>query len=86
MKKAEEWVKKAENENVDFILFPELSLTGFSMKVDTIRDQSNETELYIKKVASKYHIGVLTACPATRQFVPAITVHAQRDGKRQRSV
>lgn len=58
MKKAEEWVKKAENENVDFILFPELSLTGFSMKVDTIRDQSNETELYIKKIASKYHIGV----------------------------
>ena len=58
MAKAESWIKEAAQKNAEFIFFPELSLTGFSMKVDSIRDQLNETESFMKSSAIKYQIGI----------------------------
>lgn len=58
MEKAESWIKEAAQKNAEYIFFPELSLTGFSMNVDSIRDHRDETEVFIKSNALKYQIGI----------------------------
>lgn len=58
MKKAKEWIEKASKMKADYILFPELSLTGFSMKVEAIRDQIDETSDFIRENAERYQIGI----------------------------
>lgn len=60
MKKVEEFIKKAVENNVELILFPEMTLTGFTMDIDKLLLTEEETINLIKRIAveSKINIGL----------------------------
>ncbi|WP_315074149.1 carbon-nitrogen family hydrolase [uncultured Clostridium sp.] len=60
MKKAQEFIEKAVENNVELILFPEMALTGFTMNIDKLLLKEEEIIDWIKKIAveSKINIGL----------------------------
>lgn len=48
--------KKAKDHNIDLLLFPELSFTGFSMSIKNLADFHLETVNYISSLCKSYHI------------------------------
>lgn len=60
LKKVEEFIRQAAAQQGEMILFPEMSLTGFSMdlnKIGEVPDHS-ETVLQMQKLALKYRIAI----------------------------
>lgn len=55
-KKAEEFMRKASELGADMILFPEMSFTGFSMRIDHTGEQRQETKLKMMELAGRYRI------------------------------
>jgi len=51
-----QFIKYAVTESVDMILFPEMTLTGFSMNTSFIGETNNETLEFFKEMSSKYNI------------------------------
>lgn len=60
VEKVEEFVKKAAKNNVELILFPEMTLTGFTMNISRLLLPEEEIISWIKKiaVANKINIGL----------------------------
>ena len=60
MKKVENFVKEALEEEVELILFPEMTLTGFTMDINNLSLTEEEIINWIKKVAieNKMNIGL----------------------------
>ena len=58
MKKVEDFVKKASENKVELILFPEMSLTGFTMDVYKLLLSEEEIISWIKKVAIENNINI----------------------------
>ncbi len=60
MKKVENFVKKASEDKVELILFPEMALTGFTMAINNLSLTEDEIINWIKKVAieNKMNIGL----------------------------
>lgn len=60
MKKAFFLFEKAAEEKADFIIFPEMTLTGFSMHTERIGelDENSETIEFFKKCSVKFNMGV----------------------------
>lgn len=56
MNKCIDFIKEAKDKNVDFIIFPEMSLTGFSMNVEHMGEKNNETVEWAKQKAAEYSI------------------------------
>jgi predicted amidohydrolase len=56
MTKCIDFIKEAKAKNVDFIIFPEMSLTGFSMNVELIGEKNNETVEWVKQKAVEFNI------------------------------
>ena len=56
--KAEIFVKKAAGEGVALLLFPEMSLTGFSMNLAKTAESARETVDYFKNSAAQYNIHI----------------------------
>ena len=56
--KASEMIEKAASEGSDLIVFPEMSLTGFSMNIDVISEYENDSETtrFFSEQAKKHHI------------------------------
>lgn len=57
-KQAEEYCKEASLQNADLLLFPEMSLTGFSMNIEKTKEDKEETITVFKEIAIQYHIAV----------------------------
>jgi len=55
---AKQFIKQAVSENVDMILFPEMTLTGFSMNPSYIGEDNNETIKFFKEMSTKYNITI----------------------------
>lgn len=53
-----EFIKQAADQNVDMILFPEMTLTGFSMNTSLIGEDNNETIEFFKKISSELNITI----------------------------
>lgn len=53
---AEKYIIEAKNKNVDFILFPEMSFTGFSFNVNILGENDNFTIDKVKFLSNKYNI------------------------------
>ncbi len=51
-----QFIKHAVTEKVDMILFPEMTLTGFSMNTSFIGENNNETLEFFKESSSKFNI------------------------------
>lgn len=49
-------VREAAGEKADGILFPEMTLTGFSMDIEKIQDKYDETITFFSELAKKYHL------------------------------
>lgn len=47
-----------QKENVDLLLLPEMSLTGFSMNTQKTSENNNETISYIKSLSTEYAIAI----------------------------
>lgn len=58
MKKVEEFVKKASENKAELILFPEMSLTGFTMNVDMLSLPEETIIDWIKKIAINNNINI----------------------------
>lgn len=52
----EEMIKEAADEHADIILFPEMTLTGFSLRVKEMADYHEDTIAYFSALAAKYSI------------------------------
>lgn len=85
-KKALNFIEKATEQKVDFILFPEMSLTGFSMNVPLIGETQNAasgTKAWFADKASKYNIfigfGYVEIVPETSKGINKLAV-ASPDG------
>jgi predicted amidohydrolase len=57
----EEYVEYASQKNVDLIIFPEMTLTGFSMKTDHISENIEESQTIskFKSFAKKFKISII---------------------------
>ncbi|MBU3142628.1 nitrilase-related carbon-nitrogen hydrolase [Clostridium sp. CF012] len=51
-----QFIKQAASEKVDMILFPEMTLTGFSMNTSLIGEINDETTEFFKEMSSKFNI------------------------------
>ncbi len=51
-----QFIKQAVSEKADMILFPEMTLTGFSMNTETIGENHNETIEFFKKLSLEFKI------------------------------
>ncbi len=50
--------REAAQESADLILFPEMTLTGFSMAVERVADKENETVRFFGELAEEYRISI----------------------------
>jgi len=55
---AQQFIKQAATENADMILFPEMTLTGFSMNTPLIGETNNETTEFFNEMSSKFNISI----------------------------
>ena len=57
----EKMIKRATQVNADLIIFPELTLTGFTMNVSQIAEDAGDspTMLFFKGLAKKYQINII---------------------------
>lgn len=57
-KKCKSFIKDASEQNVDLIIFPEMTLTGFSMEIDKIAEDKEKSDsiLFFSEMAQKYNI------------------------------
>ena len=53
-----QFINHAVSEKVDMILFPEMSLTGFSMHTSIVGEFHNETVEFFKEISSKFNITI----------------------------
>jgi omega-amidase len=51
-----QFIKHAASEKIDIILFPEMTLTGFSMNTSLIGESHNETLEFFKEISSTFNI------------------------------
>ena len=58
LKKLEDTLETLGKKNVDLLLMPETSLTGFSMNTDVTGEENFETVENIKKLAAKYGVAI----------------------------
>lgn len=58
MKRAESFIKEAALKGASFILFPEMSFTGFSMNTSLTGEEHNETVCLMRKLAKDIGIAV----------------------------
>lgn len=59
-RQAEKLISKASESDAEFVLFPEMTLTGFSMHVEKIADKKDcsETLNFFKRLSLKYSIAI----------------------------
>ena len=58
MNKIESFTEEAQEKNVDLLLFPEMSLTGFTMNIDKHNLNEKEIIKWLSKIAIKYNINI----------------------------
>lgn len=60
-KKCEKLIRNAKNKGVDLIIFPEMTLTGYSMNIAKISESeaSSPTISFFKKLAKRYNINII---------------------------
>lgn len=58
MKKVEQFIKKASQNKVELILFPEMSLTGFTMNIDNLLLSEEEIIKWISQIAADNKINI----------------------------
>ncbi|MDP4145714.1 MAG: carbon-nitrogen family hydrolase [Bacillota bacterium] len=51
-----QFIKEAKEKNVDMLIFPEMTLTGFSMKVNKIMDKNHQDRNWFAKAAEEYSL------------------------------
>lgn len=51
-------VREAGEHRADVILFPEMTLTGFSMNLDAVKDEGSESILFFAELARQYGMAV----------------------------
>ena len=52
--KVEQFFKKAEENQVDCLVFPEMTLTGFSMNVEQTGEKSAHQQHFFEEMSKKY--------------------------------
>jgi len=58
MKKIEGFIKKASENKVELTLFPEMSLTGFTMNINSLSLREEEIINWVKKIAIESNINI----------------------------
>lgn len=55
----ETYVAEAASRNCDYIVFPEMTLTGFTMMPERFADSENDTIAFFRMLAINHHIGIV---------------------------
>ena len=58
LEKCLKFIEEAVENNVDFIVFPEMCLTGYTMKIDSLPDDETYILDWFKDKAKKYNINI----------------------------
>ena len=58
MNKIESFVKEACEKKIELLLFPEMSLTGFTMDIDKHTFSEKEISNWISKIAVRYSMNI----------------------------
>lgn len=58
IQKGQEMIKIAKEKGAELILFPEMSFTGFSMNIDRIKEENQESLKQVSNFAKEYHITI----------------------------
>lgn len=66
-KRINKMVEKLSNYKLDWAIFPEMTLTGFSMNCDKIADKNNETLLWFKELAKNIKINIIFGAGCIRK-------------------
>ena len=59
LEKCLKFIEEAVKNNVDFIVFPEMCLTGYTMKIDRLPDDETYILDWFKDKAKKYNINIM---------------------------
>ena len=63
-KKAEDFIKKAKEYDVELLAFPEMSLTGFSMQVEKTTADWKEQRHFFEEMSGRYEMTIAFGYPA----------------------
>lgn len=58
LKKCEEFIKEASSKGVELVLFPEMTITGFTMNIENLDLTEDEIINWIKEKCLKYNINI----------------------------
>lgn len=64
MGKAEDFIKKAKENQVELLIFPEMTLTGFSMHVEKTTKDWQQQVHFFEKMSRQYEISIIFGYPA----------------------
>lgn len=62
----EEFVRQAAVNDAEFIIFPEMTCTGFTMNSEKLAEKNDETVQFMKKISKQYHIKICFGQPVSR--------------------
>ena len=66
---------EAKEKQVDFVIFPEMTLTGFTLNPETYgEDRKNSPSMaFFREEAKKNHVAICYGCPYMKKVLPQIT-------------
>ena len=64
MEKAEDFIKKAKENQAELLIFPEMTLTGFSMHVGKTTKDWQQQVHFFEKMSRQYEISIIFGYPA----------------------
>lgn len=64
MEKAEDFIKKAKENQVELLIFPEMTLTGFSMHVEKTTKDWQQQVHFFEEMSRQYEISIIFGYPA----------------------
>ena len=64
MEKAEDFIKKAKENQAELLIFPEMTLTGFSMQVEKTTKDWQQQVHFFEKMSRQYEISIIFGYPA----------------------
>ena len=64
MEKAEDFIKKAKENQAELLIFPEMTLTGFSMHVEKTTKDWQQQVHFFEKMSRQYEISIIFGYPA----------------------
>ena len=75
IEKCIEYIEQAKKHNIELMLFPEMSFTGFSMNINNTKENYNYTVQKISKIARENKIEIVENKPLARSLYKLVDIN-----------